>query len=247
VALDRRLERLSATARDTVVERLERWLRGEVERVLGGLRSAGRAARDPQASAEVRSILAMLVDEGGIIARDLVAKPLASLDRDQRRSVTRLGIRIGALDLFMPEILKPEARRWRTALRSAAAGEDMPELPPEASVVLPATAADGARLLLTRLGFRTLGPQLLRVDLVERLARHAHEARAGKRAAPVDEALTTSLGLRPEAVARLMRDLGFRPSADTASWVWRGRGRKRPEAAKPGSAAFAALAELRRG
>lgn len=246
VLLDRRLERLSSSARDSVVERLEGWLRGEVERVLAGLRSAGQAARDPQASAETRSILAMLVDEGGIIARDLVAKPLAALDRDQRRTVTRLGIRIGALDLFMPEILKPEARRWRTALRAAASGEDMPELPPEASVVLSAAAADRSGLL-ARLGFRALGPQMLRVDLVERLAKHAHEARAGKQEGPVDEALATSLGLKPEAVARLMRDLGFRPSAGEAGWVWRGRGRKPRQAPKPNSPAFAALAELRAG
>jgi ATP-dependent RNA helicase SUPV3L1/SUV3 len=250
VALDRRLERLSVRGRETVIERLDLWLRGQVERVLGSLRAAGQAARDPGAPPGVRSTLAMLVDEGGIVARDSVAKPLAGLDRDQRRLVTRLGIRIGALDLFMPEILKPEARRWRTALRAAASGEPMPELPPEASVVLPAPS-DDSRALLSRLGYRSLGPQMLRVDLVERLAKHAHEARAGKRSEAVDEALATSLALRPEAVARLMRDLGFRPapqtSGDTSGWVWRGRSRKPRQERQPSSPAFAALAGLRRG
>ena len=70
----------------------------------------------------VRALLALLVDEGGIVARDAVAGPLAALDKDQRRAVTRLGVRIGALDLFMPAVLKPEAMRWRAALRAAAAG-----------------------------------------------------------------------------------------------------------------------------
>ena len=83
--------------------------------------------------------------------------------------------------------------------------------------------------------------------MAERLARHAHEARAGKAAAPVDSALVTSLGLRPEAVARLMRDLGFRPAESEAGWIWRGRGRRRQRPDQSGSSAFAALAELRRG
>jgi ATP-dependent RNA helicase SUPV3L1/SUV3 len=246
VLIDRRLERMSAQSREKVRERLDLWVRNQVEKALGPLRKAGQAAQDPAAPPEVRSILAMLVDEGGIVARDTVAKPLAALDREQRRLITRLKVRIGALDLFMPDILKPEARRWRTALRAAASGEAMPLLPPEASTVLPAPA-EGGRALLTRLGYRSLGPQMLRVDLVERLAAHAHEARSGKRTEVVDEALATSLGLQPQAVARLMRDLGFRPAESDAKWVWRGRGRpKRPDRT-PASPAFAALEQLRRG
>jgi ATP-dependent RNA helicase SUPV3L1/SUV3 len=246
VDLDRRLERVSDRGRQAVVERLKAWLRGQVERALEPLRAAGAAAHDPANPPAVRAILAMLVDEGGIVAREAVARPLAALDRDQRRRIGRLGVRIGALDLFLPDVLKPEARRWRTALRTAAAGGPMPSLPPHASVVL-ATPPDSERALLERLGFRALGPQMLRVDLVERLATHAHEARAGKQPAVVDDMLATSLGLQPQAVARLMRDLGFRPGAGAAPWVWKGRPPRRPERPADPGHAFAALAELRRG
>ena len=247
VIMDRRLDRLSERGRDAVVDRLNLWVRRQVERSLGPLRAAGAAGQDPATPPQVRSILAMLVDEGGILSREAVAKPLSSLDREQRRTITGLKVRIGALDLFLPDMLKPEARRWRTALRAAAAGEPMPALPPESTVVLPAPPND-ERQLLTRLGFRSVGPQMLRVDLVERLARHAHESRAGKDQPVVDAALATSLGLHPQAVARLMRDLGFRPSEGEQAWVWRGGGRRRPpEKEQGGSGAFAALAELRRG
>jgi ATP-dependent RNA helicase SUPV3L1/SUV3 len=247
VAIDRRLDRLSERGRDAVVERLNLWVRHQVERALGPLRQAGLAAQDAASPPAVRAILAMLVDEGGIVARDAVAKALASLAREQRRLITVLRIRIGALDLFMPDVLKPEARRWRTALRAAAAGEPMPPLPPESAVVLPCPA-DEERRRLQRLGFRALGPQMLRVDLVERLARHAHEARVGKDRPVVDEAFATSLGLKPQAVARLMRDLGFRPAEGEGDWVWRGRGRpQRDEREADPSHAFAALAGLKRG
>jgi ATP-dependent RNA helicase SUPV3L1/SUV3 len=247
VVLDRRLERVSARGRETIIERLKNWVRMRVEHSLGPLRRAGMAAQDPAVAPGVRSVLAMLVDEGGIVSRAEVAKPLAGLDREQRRQVSKLRIRIGALDLFMADVLKPEAMRWRTALRIAAAGALMPELPPQSSVVL-ATPGDERRALLTRLGYRALGPQMLRVDLVERLALHAHEARTGKQATVVDEALATSLGLQPQAIARLMKDIGFRPAATPAGWIWKGRGDTRPQKPNaPAGHAFAALAELRRG
>jgi ATP-dependent RNA helicase SUPV3L1/SUV3 len=246
--IDRKLDRLSERGRGAIVERLNLWVRHQVERSLATLRRAGQAAQDPASPPAVRSILALLVDEGGIVAREAVAKALGSLEREQRKLITRLGIRIGALDLFMPDVLKPEARRWRTALKAAAAGAAMPLLPAESTVVLPCPP-ETDRALLQRLGFRALGPQMLRVDMVERLARHAHEARSAADRPVVDQALATSLGLQPQAVARLMRDLGFRPAAEEGAWVWRGpnRPRRREGGAVDTSHAFAALAGLRRG
>ena len=122
----------------------------------------------------------MLVDEGGIVAREAVAAPLGRARPEQRRAVTRLGVRIGALDLFMPAVLKPEAMRWRAAFRAAAAGAADAGLAARIGVVL----ADAGRLraLLTRLGFRAAGPQMIRVDMAERIAHHAHEARAAREA-----------------------------------------------------------------
>jgi len=244
VLLDRRIDRVSEKGRDAVIARLTDWLRAGAEGALAPLRAAGHAAQDPAAPPAVRALLAMLVDEGGIAAREAVAGALAALDRDQRRAVTRLGIRIGALDLFMPAVLKPEAMRWRTALRAAASGAPMPELPPHNSVVLP-TPAD--RSLLTRLGFRAAGPQMIRVDMAERIAARAHEARVARKGEALDPALVTSLGLQPEAVARLMREIGFHPTEEVAGWVWRGRERRRrPRAPEKDSHAFAALAALKR-
>jgi len=244
VQLDRRIDSVSPRGREAVLERLHGWIRRQVERSLAPLRAAGAAAQDVATPAPVRALLAMVVDEGGIVAREQVAEPLAALDKAQRRAVTGFGLRIGALDLFMPAVLKPEAMRWRSALRAAAAGEPMAMLPPASSVVIPAPA-DGARARLARLGFRAAGPQMIRVDIAERFARHAHEVKAGKEGEVVDEALVTSLGLQPQALARLMRDIGFRPHEGEAGWVWRGRGRPRREPPRQGSPAFAALAGLR--
>ena len=146
------------------------------------MRAAGRAAQDPATPAAVRALLAMLVDEGGIVAREAVAGPLAALDREQRRAVTRLGVRIGALDLFMPAVLKPEAMRWRAAFRAAAAGAAMPAL--AAAIRGRARRRPGDRALLARLGFRAAGPQMIRVDMAERIA--ATPTRRAPAGEPVD-------------------------------------------------------------
>ena len=203
---------MSARSREAVIARLEDWLRGQVEQALAPLRRAGLVSHAPATPPALRAVLAMLVDEGGILPREAVAKPLEALERGQRRVLARLGIRIGALDLFMPAVLKPEAMRWRAALRGGAAGAPMPALPPPDAVVLPSVGNMDA----ARLGYRIAGPQLVRVDMADRLASAAHEARAAGKAELVDPALITSLGLQPEALARLMRDVGFRAEGRAA-------------------------------
>jgi ATP-dependent RNA helicase SUPV3L1/SUV3 len=243
VQLDRRVDRVSAAGREAVIERLKLWVRAQVEKALEPLRRAGLAAQQPTTAPALRAILAMLVDDGGIIAREQVAKPLEALDKDQRRHLGRLGIKIGALDLFMPAALKPEAMRWRAALKAASSGLPMPALPMPGAVIVPASGDVAATV---RLGFRQAGPQLLRVDMAVGLAAHAHEVRATKSDEVVNQALVTSLGLSPEALNRLMRDIGFRVEGEGRNWVWRGRGRRRVDEGRS-SPAFAALAGLPRG
>ncbi|MGQ0558920.1 MAG: helicase-related protein [Sphingosinicella sp.] len=244
VRLDRRIDSVSRRGREAVMTRLQDWIRGRVEQALSPLRRAGAAARDPAAPAAIRSLLAMIVDRGGVLPRDDAGKALTDLDRAQRRSIAKFGIRIGALDLFMPAALKPEALRWRAALAVAAAGETMPALPPGSSPVV-ANPGGLEREIWSRLGFRPAGPQLIRVDIAERMARRAHEARAKGESVPIDAGLVTSLGLNAEAVAKLMRDLGFRRPQGEQEWVWHGRTRPRRRGEQPASTAFAALARLR--
>jgi ATP-dependent RNA helicase SUPV3L1/SUV3 len=145
----------------------------------------------------------------------------------------------------MPALLKPEALRWRAAFLAARGGDPVPPLPPASGAVVVAEVR--SRPAMRRLGFRAAGPQMIRVDMADRIAARAHEARVGKVGEAIDQQLVTSLGLAPDAVIALMRDLGFQPSAGDAKWVWRGRRRPRPRRPAPASSPFAALAALRGG
>jgi len=110
--------------------------------------------------------------------------------------------------------------------------------------------------------YRDIGSQSVRVDLVERIARAAHEARRGGRPFAPDMALATSIGLTAPNFARLMVQLGFRamPVVDGkaaggvsgdggvvnagARWAWRGPPPRVKRAATPPRGAFAGLATL---
>ncbi len=82
--------------------------------------------------------------------------------------------------------------------------------------------------------------------MAERIAAHAHETHAAKGVELIDPAFVTSLGLLPDTITRLMRDIGFRPDGAERAWQWRGRGRKSPPPAKA-APHWGALAELKRG
>jgi len=91
----------------------------------------------------------------------------------------------------------------------------------------------------------------VRVDLVERIARAAHDSRKGRKPFAPDPALATSMGLTPDTLARLMAQLGFRTArsaeGEPQRWIWQGLVAPPKPKAPPRDNAFAVLAELKHG
>jgi ATP-dependent RNA helicase SUPV3L1/SUV3 len=246
IELHRALDALTPADRQAVTRRLQIWFDDQVARHLGPLADIAAGARDPAQPAPVRALLAPLAQAGGVIARAALQDVLAGLDREARGPLTKWGVRIGTLDIFVPALIKPEPARWRVALAVAQDNGVMPALPPIGAVSTP-TPRDAATChAFVMAGFRPLGAQMLRVDQVERLARNAHDTRSGRDVFAPDAALATSLGLMPASFAQLMLALGFR--AAEQGWVWKGKRMetpaKKPAKARPGNA-FGALAGLR--
>ena len=242
IRLDRDLDCLDKATRDGVAARLERWLAAQVARRVPVLAMLGEAMRDPAATSAFRAVTAAVEAAGGLTPRWPLRLSLDQLSPEERRRLRKIGITVGALDLFDPRVLKPAAAALRRALlvvRGAAA-----PVPPEGATVLP-RGVDGATL---DSGFRPLGAQAVRIDLVERIARAAHDARQGRKPFAPDPALATSMGLEPATLARLMAELGFQGlKGEAGRWVWRGRPPARPPgqpvASDPGNA-FAGLSVL---
>src|SRR5690606_36680115 len=92
---------------------LELWLEGELAS-LAAWRAIKTAAQSPVAGSEVRALLLTLADGHGAIAREQAG--LAHVPKDQRPLLRRLGVTIGALDVFVAALLKPAPRRLLHAI-----------------------------------------------------------------------------------------------------------------------------------
>jgi ATP-dependent RNA helicase SUPV3L1/SUV3 len=206
IRLHRALDALLPTDKSAVEARLSAWLDQTIARQLGTLAAISAAARDPAQPPALRALLAPLAEAGGSIDRRAADGALTGLDRPLRQAATKLGVKIGALDIYAPALLKPEPMRGRIALAAAQEEVAMPELPPMGAVSLPTPAATREFEAFSRAGYRPLGAQMLRIDLAERLARIAHEGRSGngdgRTGFAPDPTLATSLGLRPPGGSR---------------------------------------------
>jgi ATP-dependent RNA helicase SUPV3L1/SUV3 len=236
----RPLDRLSASARAALRERLERWIDAQVERNLRPLRKLAAAASEPASSPGVRALAAMLADSGGVVPRKSVLSAIAHLEQPDRQALHRLRVRLGPLNVFVDPLLKPAAQFWRAALLAVRAGQPMPALPPPGAATLTSEAdARGAAL-----AYRRVGREWIRIDLADRLASHARKVRSAGGDNPVDAELATSVGLSEQATARLMEEVGFTRSGE--AWKWRGRRPPRQDRRVTGSHAFAELAKLKK-
>ena len=240
VRTTRPLDRLTAQRRAEVRGRMEAWLERAIATQLGPLKALAGAAGNRTVTPGVRAVAAMLADAGGLLPRKALTAAIGSLDKADRHALHRMKVRLGALDVFAPSLLKPGAQQLRAALIAVRTGQAMPQLPAPGAATLDA-AADVRGAMLA---YRRLGASWLRVDLADRIAAHAHAVRAAGTGDPVETALVISLGLSEDALRKLMAEIGF--VAAGPNWRWRGR---RPERAtavamRPDNA-FAALAGLK--
>ena len=251
IKLDPALGRLPTRQRAALIAATEGWLQRHIETLLKPLCRLAEAARNPDSGPDLRALLLRLIEAGGVIARDQAR--LEWLDPRQRDALRRLGVRTGALDLFVPAVLRPAPLGLWTALaslRGRGPAAPLRGLPP----VIPAREAAA--------GYRRAAAQAIRVDLAEKLLQAAHRRRiaASGRRYDLDPALARSMGLATAGFAALLRAAGFRVHmarslADGAFgppapplWDWRPP-RNAPENAPapmraPPAGAFAALAEL---
>ena len=244
--LDPALARMEPRLRTAIETRLNGWLSQLIRTRLSPLIRLTNSARAPDIAPALRGILVQLTEQGGVLDRSGVDEVLAGLERKDRHALQQMGVTIGTLDLFMPALLKPEPTRLRLALIAARRAQTMPPLPLPGLGLLDRPSPELARAAHSA-GFRRFGDQMLRIDLVEKIARSAHEIRGNARTATVDPGLATSLGVGAATYGRIMRALGFMPEGDADPHKWRWRGRPRRAAVQPPTTgAFAILGQLKR-
>ena len=250
LALDPALEAIPAPERKAFMAALSAWLERTLA-PLAALRKLDAASAALAGGPELRALLIRLVEAGGVL--DRTSSGVGELARDQRDRLRALGVRVGALDLFVPALLRPAPLALWRDLAVLAGLVPLPALAAMPPVVPAARRAP--------LGYRKLGKQAVRIDMAEKLLLEAHGARTARdtRSLVLDQALARSMGLTAESHIQLLRLAGFQPSvprplaegaygpARPTTWRWRPPRRKAeaPAASPPRRhGAFAALAEL---
>ena len=196
------------------------------------------ASTDPNAGSQARALLLKLIDGAGHLAREDAG--IEHLPKELRPFLRRLGVTFGALDIFVPALLKPGPR---ALLKDA--GMDRRPLDAQMRSVVEWNGRgkpSGYRRLAAR--------QAVRLDIAEKIVRAAHQARAegNRKRFAIDPALAISTGLTRDSFERLLWLAGFRqrkgkalgeghhgPPAP-ALWEWRPRrvgGPVRGPGAKP--------------
>ncbi|MDR7102179.1 helicase-related protein [Croceicoccus sp. BE223] len=211
VRLEPSLAALPGPQREKIARALQEWLARTLERRLEPLVLLDRATQASEGGPDLRALLIALRDAGGALARRDAG--LETLDPGQRTRLRKLGVRVGALDIFMPAMGRAAAQAdWAALARLA--GRAGPPLSETLAATLPAKGAPP-------LYYRRAAQQFVRVDLAERLLHAAHQRRERWGGAPrrrargeparfaLDPTLALSMGLTTRTYAELLRQAGF--------------------------------------
>ncbi|MCB1385689.1 MAG: helicase [Nitratireductor sp.] len=166
-------EQLTGPARDSVANRLERWVHNHLANVLKPL---VEMTGDQTLEGLARGLAYRLVEAQGNIDRREIAEDVQGLSQDMRAGLRRHGVRFGAYTVFAPSLLKP-APAELLCLLWAIANEKLDA--PGRSEVLQVLSSgrtstvherDYEREFYRICGYRILGAKAVRIDILERLA-----------------------------------------------------------------------------
>ena len=164
-------DHLSAAQRERVRRRLQAWLDGFLARNAAPLVALREAPLDGTA----RGVAFALGEALGCAPRHALAPQIAALDQEGRRALAQAGVRLGALSVFMPAMLKPARSRCAGLLWWAcnSAGTRPPLLGSAVSMDRDPAVPDGC---YAALGLVPLGSQVIRADIAERIAARLRRA-----------------------------------------------------------------------
>ena len=248
LVMDVSIRQLEPTLVAAITTRVNDWLTMRIESSLRPLVAMSKAVVAADTSPPIRAIVAQMVDFGGVVDRHVLEESVALLDNEDRKQLRKLGVIIGTLDIFHPALIKPDAARLRVALHAIRLRQVMPVLPMAGLGLLDRPTQElitAAKLA----GYRMFGTQMLRVDLVERIARKIHDQRTGRTPFVPDTHLATSLGIGDATLYQILNALGFKPLKVDAVTKWRWHGTKKPRQSAPivSNPAFSALAAWKKG
>jgi ATP-dependent RNA helicase SUPV3L1/SUV3 len=213
---------LDGALRDAARQRLQRYLREFVARVLAPL---GEPMADLDAAA--RGLVFRLGEALGTVQAEAARPLVGALGAEERRKLGRLGIRFGTEAVYVDRLLKPPAMALRGLLWSVFTQARLPApLPLRDRWSVPA-AELGDAAYVSAIGYRLLGNRAIRIDRVERLAA-ALRSQTQQGGCILDARLRGLSGAAPADLAGIVAALGYRVTVvDGVSQATPGRRRRK--------------------
>jgi ATP-dependent RNA helicase SUPV3L1/SUV3 len=232
---------LDGNLREIVRRRLALFWRMLLHRRLGALMRARQADFDGPA----RGLVFQLCEALGTLSAATVAAQRAALSANDRKSLARFGIRLGMESVYLDGLLKRDAALLAATLWTVKNGGVVPAAP--GGVAAPRDLAIG-EAAYAAMGYRVLGPRVLRVDKVERLAAAARRlSRQGPFASTPE--LTQLAGASRVDLAAMLTSLSYRAVHDESGVTFHAKRPARKTAARQqephADSPFAKLAALR--
>jgi ATP-dependent RNA helicase SUPV3L1/SUV3 len=231
--------------RQRAARRLEAFVAAEAGRRLGALRKLEAAVADGKIRGLARGLAYRLIEAGGVLDRAEAKADTQALSQVERRMLRSLGVRIGAFSLYMPALLRPEARALAQAMVQREAGGwrpapgvvPLPDPAPSARTL----AAHGLRAV------RNLGVPVEQLEQLDELLRAGPIQNGG---VVLSDAARETLGWSAHDSQTILRALGFAPvnrpqAGEPIAWRRRADRKAEPAAAPRPHSPFAALAALK--
>ncbi|MDE3176689.1 MAG: helicase, partial [Pseudomonadota bacterium] len=212
---------LAGEDRTAAETRVSLWLAAHLRKVLAPLFALAEAGELPETA---KALGGKIVEALGVLERERVRNDVRALDQSARGALRKLGVRFGALYIYVPLLLKPGARSLCSQLWTLKRGSEAGAERLLAFAAAGRTSFANEGLLSPDsyrvAGFRLCGERVVRVDIIERLSDLIRAAipdhmRSGSR--PTSEAygflvtpqMTSLTGCSGEAFASILRSLGF--------------------------------------
>ncbi len=198
-----------------VQSRVDRWLTNNVAEVLApllALQEAVNGAKDAEGKDLIdgmaRGIAFQMLEKLGTIPRRMIARDFRGVEREGRFQLKQLGIWLGSASLYIPSLLKPAPASLRLFLW--ALFNDMDRLPevPVAGLCTITIDQNAPRTFYEVSGYRVVGKNAVRLDMLERLANAARDTSL-KGPFPADPDLMSLVGTSGDDFIEIMGYLGY--------------------------------------
>lgn len=210
---------LSAQDKEKIEARLKLWLADLVRDRLGLLLAAERAPLKGVS----RGLVFQLSESLGALPRVEADEEIHALERDERKALRKLGIKIGRHLVYIPALLRP-GQVELSVLLWAIYTEQTPLAPPPAGRVSIRRQNHQPEGWLRAAGFSPAGALFVRADMLERVGELAWDKMA-KGAFNPSEDMLSLIGCGVDDIGGILRALDFVPdkSGKYSPKNWRGK------------------------